>query len=69
MSRLHVLRSLVDRLIDLEEQAGAGAKAWEDGDDPCAMASCDPSDQFLLGEEAAEVRGEIYEITKDWKQQ
>ena len=47
---------------DLEKKMSAGVKAWEDGSDPCAMADCDPSDQFRIGEELAERKAALIEL-------
>jgi hypothetical protein len=53
----------IDRLIDIlydikrkENELNAGLKAWSDEDgDPCEMASCDPSDQYMLGNDIEEL--------------
>lgn len=43
---------MLEDIIEKQEELEAGARAWADEDgDPCAMAACDPSDQFLLEEE------------------
>lgn len=65
-TNLYRLEVLVQELISLENRMSAGQRAWDEGTDECAMADCDPSDQFVLGEEAAELRREVFEITKDW---
>jgi hypothetical protein len=55
------LRALARRSDSIRERMLQGSKAWEDGDDPCAMADCDPSDQYVLGEELEGIVADIEE--------
>lgn len=53
---------MLEDIIEKQEELEAGARAWyEEDSDPCAMAACDPSDQFLLGEEIEQLWKEFKE--------
>ena len=43
----------------LSSDISRGSKAWEDGDDECAMAECDPSDQYCKSMEIDELQIEL----------
>ncbi len=44
---------------ELHDSISHGVQAWEDGEDECAMAECDPSDQYCKGEEIEELQNEL----------
>lgn len=48
-----------DEIKSLNREIQAGSDAWEEGGDPDAMASCDPSDQYCKGEEVEELKKEL----------
>ncbi len=53
---------MLEDIIEKQEELDAGYRAWSDeGVDPCDMAACDPSDQFLLGEEIEQLWKEFKE--------
>lgn len=54
------------RAIDeLKAEIDAGEKAWEAGDDPFEMAGCDPSDQYVKGEQIDEHRKTLMELADE----
>lgn len=43
---------MLEDILEKEKELQAGINAWNDeGADPCDQAACDPSDQYILGEE------------------
>jgi hypothetical protein len=43
---------MLEDILDKEQELQAGINAWNDeNEDPSNQAGCDPSDQYLLGEE------------------
>ncbi len=63
MSRWRI-NEILDEIQDKRNTQGAGHDAWygEEEADPCAMAECDPSDQYVIGEEIAELKKELLEL-------
>jgi hypothetical protein len=63
MSRWRI-DEILNEIKEKRRRQTAGHNAWnsEDEDDPCAMAECDPSDQFCLGEEIEELKKELLEL-------
>lgn len=54
---------MLEDILEKEKELETGIRSWSDeGGDACEMASCDPSDQFILGEE-------IEELWKEFKQE
>lgn len=53
------LRALLDELEEKERELHAGAEAWSEGTDACAMASCDPGIQFELSNEIESLQKQI----------
>lgn len=42
---------MLEDILEKEKELQEGIRVWEEGEDQCSMAACDPSDQFLIGEE------------------
>lgn len=59
------MSSTIRNIEDLKKNISAGITAWEEGCDPCAMADCDPSDQFRIGEELAEQKAALMELADE----
>lgn len=56
ISRIEVIRS---EIKSLSAEISHGSQAWEDGEDACAMAECDPSDQYCKSMEIDELQKEL----------
>jgi hypothetical protein len=59
-NRTRQLIYLLEEMLEKELELESGIEAWnkDSGDpdyDPCSMASCDPSDQYILSEEIDEI--------------
>lgn len=65
MKNAYRIRELINQIEDLEEELDNSSKAWEDGTDPFAMASCDPSDQFVKSETLSLMRTELKELVEE----
>lgn len=47
---------MLEDILEKEKELQAGVNTWNDPDgDACGMAACDPSDQYMLGEEIEEM--------------
>lgn len=57
---------MLEDILEKEQELENGINAWntEDGD-ACEMASCDPSDQFVLGQEIEELWEEFKKEVND----
>lgn len=53
------VEEIMDQIKTLKREIQAGSDAWEEGEDECAMAECDPSDQYCKGEEIDELQQEL----------
>lgn len=53
------VRDLGEKAKELRDKLDHGARAWDEGEDACAMAECDPSDQYLIGEELEGLEHEL----------
>jgi hypothetical protein len=51
-----------DEIKTLRRDIQAGSDAWEEGEDECAMAECDPSDQFCKGMAIEELENELNKL-------
>lgn len=51
MKHARRIREILDEVEALERDINHGERAWSEGTDNCAMAECDPSDQFVKGME------------------
>lgn len=64
MSRWRI-NEILDEIQEKREKQNAGHNVWYGDDEdvsPEAMAECDPSDQFCLGEEIDELKKELREL-------
>lgn len=53
---------MLEDILEKEKELEVGIRAWSNEDsDACEMAACDPSDQFVLGEEIEELWKEFKE--------
>lgn len=50
MDNVATMMRMLEDIQEKQQELSDMADAW-DGDDPCAAATSDPSDQFCLGEE------------------
>ena len=57
------------QIKEIEDKLKHGSDAWEEGTDHCAMAECDPSDQFLLGEELEKLQEERKRLVVELKEE
>lgn len=58
------IRTLLDEIDALEADIQGGAQAWSDGEDSFAMAACDPSDQYVKGEQISELWKQVVQLAK-----
>jgi hypothetical protein len=59
------MMEIVREIQDLKDEISSGEKAWEEGSDPFEMAGCDPSDQFVKGEQISELRSKLFELADE----
>lgn len=56
---IDLVRNLLDELEAKRNRLDAGAQAWSQGTDQCAMADCDPGIQFELSTEIEAIEKQI----------
>lgn len=59
------MMDLVREIQELKDDISAGEKAWDEGSDPFEMAGCDPSDQFVKGEQISELRSKLFALADE----
>lgn len=61
------LANLVNELNELYSRLETGSAAWYNGvGDECDMASCDPSDHYMLETQIEQKKKEIHNIVTEW---
>lgn len=65
MTNTRQIRDILDEIDSKEAELFAGSTAWKEGTDECAMASCDPSDQYQLSNEIQELWQQISVLVKE----
>lgn len=65
MKNFNEIRNIMDQIENLEQDIEYGQRAWHDGDDPCAMADCDPSDWYVKEQEIDSLLKDLKTLVKE----